>query len=104
MNLPKISGEFGLLVSAGRDVLVRCDDFSPWLQRPGCLAFDRGASGTTFLRSHLFVEAKAEQLHLHLVELVGLWRGHREQQPVGRIERTIRVVAREWVLVRPAIA
>src|SRR5207247_1390201 len=61
MDLPKISGEFGLLVPACRNVLVRRDDFSPWLQRPGRLTFDRCAGRATFLRSHLFVEAKAEQ-------------------------------------------
>ncbi len=60
VDLPKIRGEFRLLVPAARNVLVRRHDFAPRLECAGRLAFDGGAGGATLLRAHLLVEAYAE--------------------------------------------
>ena len=46
----------------------------------------------------------AQQLHLHLLDLVGLRRGDGRQQARGGVEGAIGVVAGERLLVRPAVA
>ena len=54
--------------------------------------------------SRLFVQAHPRQLHLDLLDLVGLWRRDRGQQPADRIQGARGIVARESLLVRPLVA
>ena len=51
----------------------------------------------------LLVEADAQQLHLELLDFRRLGSRHRRQQPAGRVQRTVGVVAGERFLVRPAV-
>ena len=51
-----------------------------------------------------FVEAHPQQLHLDLLDLVGLRRRDRGQQPADRIQGAIGIVAGESLLVRPPVA
>ncbi len=95
MHLPEIGGELGLLVAAAGHVLVRRDHLAPGLEVGRDGALDGGAGGLALLAAHLLVEAQAQQLHLHLLDLVGLGRRDGGQQPPRRVERAIGVVAGE---------
>jgi hypothetical protein len=101
VDLPQVGGELGLLVLPARDVLVRADDLAPGLEVSGCLALDGRAGGPTLLGTELLLEADAEELHLHLVDVVRLWCRDRNEHAAGGIERAVRVIARESLLVRP---
>src|SRR5262249_16868229 len=104
MHLPEVGSEFGLLVASAGNVLVRGHDFPPGLEMARGGALDRRAGSLAFLATHLFVEAQAQQLHLHLLYLMGLRRRDGGQQPIRGIQRTVGVVARETLLVRPLVA
>jgi hypothetical protein len=102
--LVEICCELGLLVSAAGHVLVRVDDLAPRLEAAGDRALDGRACDLALLAAHLFVKDQAAKLHLHLADLLGLGRGHSSQQPRHRIERPIRVVAGEDLLMCPLVA
>ena len=104
MDLPQVGGELGLLVAAAGHVLVRRHHLAPRLQVARRRALDGGAGALALLAAHLLVEDDAQQLHLHLADLVGLRRRDGGQQPPGRVERAVGVVAGEGLLVRPAVA
>ena len=57
-----------------------------------------------FSASHLLVEAQAQKLHLHLLDLVRLRRRDGGEEPPRRVERAVGVVAGECLLVRPLVA
>ena len=104
VHLPEIGGELGLLVAAAGHVLVRRHHFAPGLEVTRRRALDRRAGALALFASHLLVEAQAQELHLHLLDLVGLRRRDGGQQPPGRVERAVGVVAGEGLLVRPLVA
>ena len=104
VHLPEVGGELGLLVAAAGHVLVRRHHLAPGLEAARRRALDRRAGALALLAAHLLVEAQAQQLHLHLLDLVGLRRRDGGQQPAGRVERAVGVVAGEGLLVRPAVA
>jgi hypothetical protein len=103
MHLPEIGRKLGLLIETAGDIPVRRHDLAPGLQQAGRRALDRDAGRLALLTAHLLVEAQAQQFHLDSLDLVGLRRRHGGQQPSGRIQRPIRVVARERLLVRPLV-
>ena len=104
VHLPEVGRELGLLVSAARHVLVGGHDLPPRLQARGGCALDRQAGLSAPFASRLLVEAHPQQLHLDLLELVGLRRRDRGQQPADRIQDAIGIVAGESLLVRPPVA
>ena len=104
MHLPQVRRELGLLVPAARHVLVGGHDLAPRFQARGGRALDRQAGLSAPFASRLFVEAHAQQLHLDLLELVGLRCRDRGQQPANRIQGAIGIVAGESLLVRPPVA
>ena len=53
---------------------------------------------------HLLVEREPPKLHLHLVDFLGLGSRHRSEKARHRVERTIRVIAGKWILMRPFVA
>src|SRR5262245_21992324 len=88
MNLPEISRELSLLVAATRYVFVGRDDFAPRLQAHRACAVEHGSGCLALLATHLLVEANAQKLGLHLLELFRLlWRRDGTQEPSGGIER-----------------
>ncbi len=103
MDLPKIGGQFRLLISTTRNVGVRRDDFPPGLQPANRCRLDQGTTGLSLLASHLFVEDLAAQFQLQTANRLRLWRRDRGQEAFRRIERPVGVVAGEVLLVRPAI-
>jgi hypothetical protein len=80
MDLPKIGSELGLLIPATGDIPVWADDFPPGLQLSGCLALDGSAGGPALLSPDLFLKADAQQLHLELLDVIGLRSRHGTQQ------------------------
>ena len=104
VHLPEVGGELGLLVAAAGHVLVRRHHLAPGLEAARRRALDRGAGALALLAAHLLVEAEAQKLHLHLLDLVGLRRRDGGQQPAGRVEGAVGVVAGECLLVRPLVA
>ena len=104
MDLPEVGGELGLLVPPAGDVLVRGHHLSPRLQVARGRALDRRACALPLLAPHLLVEAEPKQLHLHLLDLIGLRGGNGGQQPFRRVERAVGVVAGEGLLVGPLVA
>ena len=106
MGLPQVGGEFRLLVSPARHILVRRYDFSPWLERsPGGGGFDQGAPRLAFFGAHLFVVDRAPQFFLHALDFVRLLRGgDGGEEPDRRIQHAIRIVAGERPLMRPSVA
>ena len=74
------------------------------LRLPAAVALDRRAGALALLAPHLLVEAQAQEFRLHLLDVVGLRRRDGGQQPAGRVERAIGVVAGEGLLVRPPVA
>ena len=104
MDLPEVGGELGLLVTAAGDILVRRHHLAPGLEAARRRALDRRAGALALLAPCLLVEAQAQQLRLHLLDVVGLRRGDGGQQPAGRVEGAIGVVAGEGFLMRPPVA
>ena len=104
VHLPEVGGELGLLVAAAGDVLVRRHHLAPGLEAARRRALDRGAGALALLAPRLLVEAKPQELRLHLLDVVGLRRRDGGQQAAGRVERAIGVVAGEGLLVRPPVA
>jgi hypothetical protein len=104
VNLPQVGGKLGLLVPSARDVLVRRHDLAPRLQGPGGGALDRRARALSLLAPDLLVEADAQELHLHLLELGALGRRHAREEAARRVEGSVGIVARERLLVSPAVS
>ena len=109
MHLPEIRRELRLLVAPARDVLMGCGHHAPGCERPApasvrCRRFDERAGRPAPLAAHLLVEHQPAQLHLDLRDLAGLRRRDRGEQPLRRIQRPVRVVAGEPLLVRPLVA
>ena len=104
MHLPEVGGELGLLVAAAGHILVRRHHLAPGLEVARRRALDGGAGALALFAAHLLVEAQAQELRLHLLDLVGLRRRDGGQQPPRRVERAVGVVAGEGLLVRPFVA
>ena len=104
MHLPEVGRELGLLVASARYVLVGRDDLPPRLQADHGGAFNGDARLPAPLPARLLVEAHAQQLHLEPLELVGLRRRDRGEEPAHRVQRPIGVVAGEALLVGPPVA
>ena len=104
VHLPEVRRELGLLVAATRHVPVRADHLPPGLEVGRGLALDGGPGALPLLAAHLLVEAQAQQLHLHLLDLVRLRCRDGGQEPAGRVEGAVGVVGGEGLLVRPAVA
>jgi hypothetical protein len=95
IHLPQIGGELGLLITAAGHVLVRRHHFAPGLEVGRTRAFDDRAGALALFGSHLLIEAQAQKLHLHFLDLIRLGGGYGGQEPPRRIERTVGVVAGE---------
>ena len=67
-------------------------------------AFDGRAGAASPFAAGLLVEDGTPQFHLDLADFVGLWGRYRRQQALCGVERAIGIIAREGLLVRPAIA
>ncbi len=104
MHLPEVRRELGLLVPAARHVPVRRHHLAPRLEVARRCALDGRARTLALLAAYLLVEAQAQQLGLHLLDLVGLRRRDSGEQPPRRVECAIGVVAGEGLLVRPLVA
>ena len=104
MHLPQVGGELGLLIPAACHILVGRHDRPPGFQAGGGRALDRQTGLFAPLAPRLLVEAHPQQFHLDPVHLVGLRRRDRGQQPAGRIQDTVGIVAGEVLLVRPLVA
>ena len=104
MHLPQVGGELGLLIPAACHILVRRHDRPPGFQARGGRALDGQAGLFAPFAPRLFVEAHPQQFHLDLVDLVGLRRRDRGQQPAGRVQDAVGIVAGEVLLVRPFVA
>ena len=102
MHLPQVGGELGLLIPAACHILVRRHDRPPGFQARGGRALDRQAGLFAPFAPRLFVEAHPQQFHLDLVDLVGLRCRDRCQQPAGRVQDAVGIVAGEALLVRPS--
>jgi hypothetical protein len=74
VDLPEVSGKFRLLVLTAAYVFVRRHHFTPGLEVRRRRAFDGGRSALTLFVAHLFIESKAQKLHLHFLDLVHLFR------------------------------
>ena len=77
---------------------------APWLEGSDGGALDREAGLSPPLPARLFIEADAQELHLELLDLRTLLGRDRRQQPGGRVEGTVGVVARKRLLVRPPVS
>ena len=104
VHLPQVGGELGLLVAATGHVPVRRHDLAPGLQVACCRTFDGRAGAPAPFAAGLLVEDGAPQLHLDLADVIRLGGRHRRQQTLGGVEGAIGIIAREGLLVRPAIA
>src|ERR1035441_5453888 len=104
MDLPEIGCELRLLVAPAGNILVRIHHLAPGLEIARSLALNRRARSLAFLGAHLFIEADAQQLHLHLFDLVRLWSGDSRKETAGRIECAIGIVSCKWLLVCPTVA
>ena len=104
MHLPEVGGELGLLVAAAGHVAMGRHHLAPRLEAARDLALDGRAGAPALFAAHLLVEAQAQQLHLHLVDLVGLGCGDGGEQAGRGVERPVGVVAGERLLVRPFVA
>ena len=104
VHLPQVGGKLGLLVAPAGHIGVRRDHLAPGFQadRGGTLNGRAGLLPT--LAPALFVEADPQQLHFEPIALVRLRRRHRDQQPAGRIQRPVGIVAGKALLVRPPVA
>jgi hypothetical protein len=103
MDLPKIGGEFSLLIAPARHVLVRRHYLPPRFEIPGPLALDGRAGAFSFLSAHLLIKAQAQELHFHLLDLVRLRCRDGSKESPGGIECAVCVVTGEGLLVRPLI-
>jgi hypothetical protein len=83
---------------------VRRDHLAPGLEAAGHPALDGLADRLALLAPRLFVEAQAQQFHLHLVHFVGLGGRDGGQQALGGIQGAVSVIAGEGLLVGPLIA
>ena len=104
MHLPEVGSELGLLIPAACHILVGRHDRPPGFQARGGRALDRQAGLFAPFASRLFVEAHPQQFHLDLVDLVGLRCRDRGQQPAGRVQDAVGIIAGKVLLVRPLVA
>ena len=93
MHLPEVCRKLRLLVPAAGYVLMRTDHLTPRGETSSRLVFNGCSRGPAPLRARLLVEAHAQQFHLHVLDLTGLRRGDRRQEPVGRIKSPVSIVA-----------
>ena len=94
VHLPEVGGELGLLVAAAGHVAMGRHHLAPRLEAARDLALDGRARALALFAAHLLVEAQAQQLQLHLFDVVRLGRGNGREQPGRRIERRGR--RRRW--------
>ena len=109
MHLPEVRRELRLPVAPARNVPVRRGHLPPGCERAApaslrCRRFDERAGRPASLAAHLLVEHQPAKLHLALRDLSRLRRGDRGEQPLHRIQRPVRVIAGEPLLVRPLVA
>ena len=104
VDLPEVRGKLRLLVATARYVFVGARDLAPRLELSGGLTLDGRSRALSLLVAHLLIEAQAQELHLHLLDVARLWRRHRRKEARGGVEGTVSVVARERLLVSPAVA
>src|SRR5271157_1350875 len=104
MYLPEVGCKLRLLVAPAGNILVRIHHLAPGLEIARSLALNRRARSLAFLGAHLLVEADAQQLHLHLFNLVRLWSGNRREETAGRIECAVGIISGKWLLMGPAVA
>ena len=105
MNLPQVSSKLRLLVPAPGYVLVWSNDVSPGRKRGACGRFDQRSARLAFFAAHLLVIDEPAQFFLHAVDFVGLLRCRDGgEQSKRRIENTIRIVAREGLLMCPPVS
>ena len=104
MHLPQIRGELRLLVAAARHVPVRGRDIAPSLQRGTAARLHRRAGRAPFFAAHLLIQHQPSQLALDLGDFVRLRRRYRGEEAFRRIQRPVRIVAGETLLMRPLIA
>ena len=104
MHLPQVRGELRLLVAAAGNIGMRRHHLAPRLEPTVAHRLDKTAGRPAPFAAYLLVEHPAAQLHLHRGDLCRLGRRHRGQQPLGRVEGAVGVVAGEGLLVRPLVA
>ena len=90
-------------VPAAGDVLVRRHHLAPRLQGHG-RALDGEAGLLAAFAARLLVVADAQQLHLELLDVGGLWSRDGGQQPVRGVERAVGVVSGEGLLMGPVVS
>src|SRR5690606_23051261 len=103
VDLPEVGGELGLLIAATGDVGMRRNHFAPRLEGSGDGAFDRVPGLLLLLVPYLLVEPEPEELHLHLLDLVGLARRNGGEQARRAVEGAIGVVGTKRFLVGPTV-
>jgi len=89
MHLPQIGGKLRLLIAAARHVVVRHHDLAPWFQAADHARFDGCAGRLSLFAARLVVKAHTQQLHLHLLDVVGLGRGNSGQQAADGIKGAV---------------
>ena len=104
MHLPEIRRELGLLIAPAGHVPMGRDHLPPRLQRRAAGRLHQGAGRPPLLAAHLLVEHQPPQLQLDLGNCIRFAGGNRGEQPLRRIQRPVRIVAHEALLMRPLVA
>ena len=103
VDLPEVGRELRLVVPPAGDIRVRRHDIPPCREGRSCADLQGRLSSLPSNLPGLFVEAKPEQLHLHLLSLRRLGCRDRGQQPVRRVEGTMGVISGKAPLVCPSV-
>lgn len=104
VDLRQVRHKLRLLITAGRHVRVGRDDLAPRLQARRRLAFNGGRGRLPYLALRILLVAKAHHLLALSLHLDRLRSGNGLEQALRAVEGTIRVVGRERLVVRPAVA
>ena len=104
MHLPQIRRELRLLIAAVGHILMRRSHLPPRLDGAAGCRFHQGAGHSAPLTAHLLIEHQTPQFPLELGDLVRLGCGNGGQQPLRRIQRPVRIVAGEALLMRSLVA
>ena len=104
MHLPEVGGELRLLVAPAGHVGMRRDDLAPRTEDFGSRRRNERSAGLPLLGACLLIDNQPAQFAAHLRDGVCLRRRNRRKETRCRVERALRVITGEAMLVRPFVS